>query len=189
MLLAFPAILMGYRLVPEAMGDARLSGLLRQFLMRDVVPFLQPPPGVSLPNYIDSVLQRFANPAVGDQLLRIAADGSSKIPTFHTRTLQVLLNEHADVSREAFLLAAYRRSLGGVDDLRASFEVTEPTITARDLELLLSPDPIDALTATPFAALHLAEKAQFVDRYQELVDQIATVGTAATLQQLVGGPT
>lgn len=185
MLLCFPAILMGHRLVHEAMRDVRLAGLLRQFLDRDVVPFIQAPPGVSLPSYRDSVLERFGNPAVGDQLLRIAADGSAKIPTFHTRTLQILLNQQADISREAFLLASYRRSLGGVDDLDVGYPVNEPAIAAADLELLHSTDPIDALTAAPFAALHLADYDVFVDRYRQLVDQIANIGTASTLQRLL----
>ena len=185
MLLAFPAILMGYRLVHEAMRDTRLAGLLRRFLRRDVIPLMKAPPGVLLQHYVDSVLERFANPAVGDQLLRIAADGASKIPTFHTRTLQLLLDQGADISREAFLLAAYRRFLAGVDDAGAHYQVSEPTMTAADLKLLRSPDPVAALTVTPFAALHLADDDSFVDRYRQLVDQFAAVGTAATLQGLL----
>ena len=189
MLLCFPAVLMGYRLVHEAMLDDRLQGLLRQFLELDVIPYVQGPPGVSLQGYVNSVLERFGNPAVGDQLLRIANDGGSKIPTFHTDTTATLLREHADLSREAFLLAAYRQSLFGVDDLGARYVVSEPTLAAADLQLLRSSDPTDALTATPFAALQLFDHALFVDQYCRLVDQITTEGTAATLEGLLSSST
>jgi len=185
MLLCFPAILIGHRLVHEAMNDDNLQGLLRQFLERDVIPFIQAPPGVLLQSYVDSVLERFGNPAVGDQLLRIANDGASKVPTFHSRTIETLLREHADISREAFLLAAYRRSLCGIDDRGQSYQVSEPTLTSADLELLHSPEPADALAATPFAALHLADDAVFLARYRQMVDQIETAGTAETLQNLL----
>ena len=45
MLLAYPALLVGQRLVHEGMRDPRLVALLSTFLARDVVPFLNPTAG------------------------------------------------------------------------------------------------------------------------------------------------
>lgn len=187
MLLAYPALLMGYRYVHEAMADARLLALLQQFLDRDVIPYVEGPPGVALPDYAASILQRFANPAIGDQLLRIATDGATKIPTFHAKTISVLTDGAGDVRREALLLALFRRYLGGMDDTGTAFEVTEPQLTDDDRRLLAATDALDALRSRPFAALELADRPDFVAAYRDLVDSLDRRGTAATIAELVQG--
>ncbi|NNG35771.1 mannitol dehydrogenase family protein [Nakamurella sp. DB0629] len=183
MLLAYPAILAGHRLVHDAMADPRFPLLLRRFLQLDVLPFVQGPAGLALGTYIENTLERFGNPAVGDQLLRIAADGASKIPTFHARTTELLLHNGADPIREAFLLAAYRRSLRGVDEHGQRFDVTEPALNAADRDLLGGTDPLDALKATPFAALRLWEQPAFIDAYLAMVDSIDDEGIDAALRR------
>jgi mannitol 2-dehydrogenase len=185
MLLSYPGLLMGYRFVHEAMADARLEALLRQFLLRDVIPHVAGPPGVVLAEYADSVLQRFANPAVGDQLLRIATDGATKIPTFHAKTISVLTGDGLDIRREALLVALYRRYLGGVDDTGTAFEPVEPQLSADDRRLLTSPDPVDALRTKPFSALELAADSAFLAAYRTLVDSLDRSGTAATIGELL----
>ena len=185
MLLSYSGLLMGYRYVHEAMADARLTLLLQQFLARDVIPHVEGPPGVALPEYAASILQRFANPAIGDQLLRIATDGATKIPTFHARTITVLTDNDLDARREALLLALYRRYLVGIDDTGATFEVTEPLLDADDRHLLGSADPVDALRSRPFLALDLSRRADFVATYRDLVISLDRRGTAGTIEELL----
>ena len=55
------------------------------FLLRDAIPLIQGPRGVALPDDAELILERFANTAVGDQLMRIAQDGAAKIPVFPDR--------------------------------------------------------------------------------------------------------
>lgn len=185
MLLSYPGLLMGYRYVHEAMADPRLVALLQQFLDHDVIPHVEGPPGVALAGYADSILQRFANPAIGDQLLRIATDGASKIPTFHTRTISVLTDGGFDVRREALLLALYRRYLGGSNDSGTAFEVVEPQLNDEDRQLFASSEPVDALRSRPFAALRLDARPDFVTTYRELISSLDRRGTAATVAELV----
>lgn len=185
MLLSYPALLMGYRYVHEAMADTRLAALLQQFLDRDVIPHVEGPPGVALPDYAASIVQRFANPAIGDQLLRIATDGATKIPTFHAKTISVLVDTGGDVRREALLLALYRRYLGGIDDTGATFEVSEPQLNADDRALLAAPDPVDALRSRPFSALGLDGRPDFVAAYRDLITGLDAHGTAETIAALV----
>ena len=81
-----------------------------------MIPLLTAPPGMALATYRDAVLERFANPAVADQLLRITSDGASKIPVFLGDTLRAVLAAGGDHRRLAFLLAAFARYLAGIDD-------------------------------------------------------------------------
>ncbi|OXI43832.1 mannitol dehydrogenase family protein [Burkholderia aenigmatica] len=108
MLISFSSLLLGYRLVHEAMGDSEIVELLTTFLTCDVEPLISAPAGVSLSSYRSQIVARFSNSAVGDQLLRVAHDGASKVPVFHTKTLRDLVREGADVRRETLLLASFR---------------------------------------------------------------------------------
>ena len=182
MLLAYPALLSGYRWVHDAMADSVLVELLRQFLNRDVIPHIEGPPGISLEAYAAGVLNRFANPAVGDQLLRIASDGASKLPTFHARTTEVLLAQGRDLRREALLIAGFRAYTRGVDDRGQQYEVVEPHLTQQDWTLLRSDDPSDALRTSPFRALGLAGHQSFLSQYVYLVEQIDVSGMASTVR-------
>lgn len=94
-----------------------------------------------------------------------------------------MLHNGADPIREAFLLAAYRRSLRGVDEHGQRFDVTEPALNAADRDLLGGTDPLDALKATPFAALRLWEQPAFIDAYLAMVDSIDGEGIDAALRR------
>jgi mannitol-1-phosphate/altronate dehydrogenase len=182
--LAYPGVLGGYRLVHEAMADPRILGYLRDFLDCDVIPLLAGAPGMSLQAYRDAVLARFANPAVKDQLLRIAADGGSKIPVFLGDTLRARLGGGADHRRLAFLLAAFARYLAGVDDRGDRFEPHEPRLTAADRALAADPDPAAALRIGALAGLDLEQSGAFVAsfvRYRALIAEQGALATLATM--------
>ena len=56
--LTYPALLLGYHEVAEAMGDPRVPVLLKH-PRNDVLPLLDAPRGVNLVDYKNTVLQRF----------------------------------------------------------------------------------------------------------------------------------
>ena len=183
MLLSFPALLAGYRLVHQALADPLLRGFAERFLHDDVLPILDAPGGVSLPTYVDSVLERFSNPAVGDQWARIATDGTTKIAVFHTATITDLLARGGDTRREAFLIASYQRFLTGQDDDGASFPVGEPTLSAADLAQLRNSDGLGILRAAPFAPMNLTQHPGFVRNFREMRDSIHQRGVLATIRE------
>lgn len=184
MLLSYPSLLLGYRYVHDAMRDELLSGFLDRFLSVDVIPLLQAPAGVSLDTYKEQILNRFSNQAVGDQLLRIAHDGASKIPVFHTQTLRDLVGGGRDVRREAFFLACFQRYLKGVDDQGKRFEVREPQLSDQDWLSLQSSEPLAVLRITPFRALCLFDDVRFVGAFNEAVQAIDELGTRMALHRL-----
>jgi mannitol 2-dehydrogenase len=189
MLLAYPALLCGYRTVPEAMRDPLLRRLLERFLEHDVIPYLAAPPGVSPHAYKDTLLRRFANPAVADQLLRVAHDGAAKIPVFHAETLATLLARGADTVRPALLLACFRLYLTGRDGNGAALDVIEPHFGAADRALFDAADPLTLLDTGPFAALRLRSHPDFVASYLRLADSIAVHGIRIALASaLSNGP-
>jgi mannitol 2-dehydrogenase len=184
-LLAMPGILLGYRIVHEALGDKRLYRLLETFLDRDAIPRIEGPKGISLEAYKNAVLERFSNPAINDQLLRIAFDTTAKIPVFHSRTIEMLLQDGGDLRREAFFIACFGAYLQGKDDRGEAFEVVEPRLTEADWELVRSGNPIDLLRTSPLEKLGLAEHAEFAKTYAGYVASIQATSVGQTLDALL----
>jgi hypothetical protein len=183
MMLAYPSVLCGYRLVHEAMQDERLRGFLRRFLERDAIPLVEGPPGVSLSDYKEVILERFSNPAVGDQLLRIAQDGAAKIPVFHRNTIERLLETGGHLAREAFFLACFARYLQGHDDTGEAYDVVEPTFSAADWVELRSEDGLGLLRTSSFITLRLDHHAGFVSAYRTAASAIAQRGVGGALDE------
>ncbi len=185
MMLGYPGLLTGYRIVHEAMADARFFQLLDTFQDGDVIPHLEAPKGVSLSAYKAKVLDRFKNPAIGDQLQRLALDGWAKFPIYHGKILENLLSTSSDIRREAFFLACIERYLTGVDDKGATFTVFEPHIEEADWALIRNDDPLGFLRGSPFVNLGLADHPRFRDQFLVYQSAIAREGCEATLDGLL----
>ena len=139
--LTYPALLLGYREVAEAMRDQQVPVLLDRFLDAVVLPLLDAPRDVDLVTYKNTVLERFSNEAMHDQLTRIASDSASKVTVFLTTTLQQVLERGTDHRIPAFVLASWSCVLQGKDDDGKHFEVTEPRLDETARRLLISGDP------------------------------------------------
>jgi mannitol 2-dehydrogenase len=182
--LAYPSILLGERIVHEAMRDPRIVRLISTFLDRDVMPYVEPPPDVSLANYKKMIVERFSNPAIGDQLLRVGGDGASKLPIFHSKTIAKLLAAGADLRREGFLLACFARYLLGRDDKGVEFPVFEPILTTDDWEQIRG-EPAGVLRATPFASLGLADHVSFRRAFDRVTETLAQHGASKALDNVL----
>jgi mannitol 2-dehydrogenase/sorbose reductase len=185
MMMSYPALLMGWRFVDEGMRQPAIAQLLHNFWDLDARRLVDPPSGFSVSAFTEKVVERFANPAIKDQLLRVASDGASKIAVFHGKTIAQLIANGGDLIREAFLLACFRRYLDGVDDKGVPFEIFEPHIAKTDWERLRGGDPSAVLDIDAFAGLRLQQSPRFLAAYQRISQQLATHGTAETLAQLL----
>jgi mannitol 2-dehydrogenase len=185
-MLSYPGQLGGYRFAHEAMADPRILGLVRTFLDRDVIPLLQAPPGMTLEAYRDSVIARFANPAINDQLARLTSDSGSKIPVFLGDTIRACLERDGDHRRLAFMLAGFARYLGGVDDRGGPFTPQEPHLAPADLALAHDPDPKAPLRIKTLEPLALDRAESFVESFVRYRRMIAEKGILATLETLEG---
>ncbi len=146
-------------------------------------------PACRLADYRDTVLARFANPAVKDQLLRITSDGASKIPVFIGETLGACLSSGGDHRRLAFLFAAFGHYLLGRDDRGNAFTAVEPHLAPADLALAADADPAAVLRVANFKGLGLAQADGFAAQVRDYRGRIAAEGALATLaaMQAEGG--
>ena len=107
--LAYAGLYKGYESVSQAMDDPELEQLVRDLMLKDVVPLLEAPKGMDLPAYCEAILKRFRNPAIKHLLSQIAWDGSQKLPIRILSSLSEALDRGRDISRFSVPLAAWMR--------------------------------------------------------------------------------
>ena len=140
---------------------------------------------MNLVDYKNTVLERFSNEAMHDQLTRIASDSASKVTVFLTNTIQQVLARGADHQIPAFILAAWSRVLQGEDDNGKTFDVAEPRLDAAARRLLISGDPHEALGIEALLASGAAEHAEFVASFEHYRKALAEHGAKETLKALL----
>ena len=184
-LLSYPAFLSGYRKVDEAMHDERFAHFLRTFMDKDITPYVPVPGNTDLELYKQTLIERFANRSVSDQLARLCFDGVSKYPVYVMPNLIKMIRDKADFTRVAFSMAAYRHYLKyRTDDKGVAFEINDPWLTAEDLKLIDSNDPVDFLGMSAFQSTNLKAANDFVKVYLRMVEDIKQKGIFTVLESI-----
>lgn len=79
-LLACLGVLAGLETIDATIRDELLLEAARAFMLGEVLPHLELPDELDGTAYVDSLLERFANPDLGHRCVQVASDGSSKLP-------------------------------------------------------------------------------------------------------------
>lgn len=185
-LLSYPAFLAGYRKVDSAMHDTLFISLLKDFMNVDITPYVPAPEGVDLELYKQTLLERFANRAVSDQLSRLCYDGISKFSVYIMPNLSKMLKDGKDLSRMAFLIASYKHYLKYKTDFKGmQYDIAEPWLEAVDISLIESDAPQDFLSLAPFRGCDLKGSEKFMETYLHFVAAIKQEGIVAVLKTIV----
>jgi mannitol 2-dehydrogenase len=113
--LGYFADLLGIGLIHEAVTDAQLRRLLVAYIeeVKPVVPRL---PGIDLDQYAATVVHRFSNTAIRDQVSRICSEGSVKIAKFLVPPLADLLRTGCLPRILPLVIAGWLHYQRGVDE-------------------------------------------------------------------------
>jgi mannitol 2-dehydrogenase len=109
--LAYLSALEGFVFVDEAIADPVVLGYLERFLATEAIPTLTEIPGHPAEQYAETVLRRFANTGVRDQIARLCIDGTAKFPSFLIPTIERELELGGPVECAALALAGWARYL------------------------------------------------------------------------------
>jgi mannitol 2-dehydrogenase len=120
--MAYLCALAGLTFVHEAMALPAVRAFLQELLHREAMPTLVEIPGHPRERYAATVLERFANPGVRDQIARVCIDGSAKFPAFLIPTVERQLELGGPVERAATALAGWARYLAVVDPAAQAFD-------------------------------------------------------------------
>lgn len=185
-LLSYPSFLSGYRKVDDAIHDERIARFVRTFMDVNITPYVPAPGNTDLEQYKQTLVERFGNRSVSDQIARLCFDGISKFPVYVMPNLIKMIRDHADLTRVAYLIAAYRHYLKyKTDDKGASFEIAEPWMTAEDETLIGSDNPMDFLALSAFRSTDLKADNAFVEMYRKMVEAIKENGAMPVLENIL----
>lgn len=116
--LCYFAYLAGYRLVHDAAGDPLFAEFLRRYMDSEGTPTLLPVPGIDLPEYKSTLIERFANPGVRDTIVRLCFGSSDRIPKWLLPVIRENLASGAPIELSAAVVASWARYAEGVSTLR-----------------------------------------------------------------------
>jgi mannitol 2-dehydrogenase len=125
--IAYPAALLDFHFVHQAMADSQVAAFLGELTMREIVPVVPAPPGVDLQAYQALIARRFANPKIEDTIARLCFDGSNRQPKFILPTVVDRLKTAADVDGLALVSALWCRYCHGETESGKTIAPNDPS--------------------------------------------------------------
>ncbi len=115
----------GFTYVHELMADPLLLRFTEHF-MEEVTPVVPRIAGVDVASYKRTLVERFSNPTINDQVTRIASEGSAKIPKWLLPSIAELLAQGRPAKLACFVLASWIHYLArGIDESGKPLEILD----------------------------------------------------------------
>jgi mannitol 2-dehydrogenase len=182
--IAYFGYLCGYRFVHEAAQDPLFRDLLERYMDEEATPTLAPVPGVDLPEYKRTLIERFSNPAVRDTISRLCAESSDRIPKWLLPVVREQLAKGGEVRRSAAIVASWARYAEGIDEDCEPIEVVD-RLSGRLTEIARRQrvEP-EAFIANREIFGDLADDERFASPYRDALLSLLERGARATLAAL-----
>lgn len=182
--LAYLAALAGIETVDGAMANEKITRYVRAFLDFESKPALPPVAGIDIDNYNDTLIERFSNPNIGDQISRLALDGSAKFPKFLLPTLRAQEASGGSIGLATLAMAAWCHYLNGVDDHGNSYEIaSDPNLEqARHFAQLSIDEPTAFLDFDKVFDAELASSERFRSSFASALNQLRADGAIAAIE-------
>ena len=171
----------GYATTSDAMANPVIADYLAALMREEIAALLPEVPGIDLADYQHTLLERFANPRISDQLSRLCGRGSTKMPAYLLPSLLAARAEGRPTTLLTLAVAGWCRYLRGYDrdgnliEIKdARKEVLQPLARAHDLRPLLGERDIFG---------PLGDDPEFVKTFQAAIRDLEEWGPAATMAE------
>ena len=186
--LGYLGSLAGYESIDQVMADPLFARYAAQLMDVEVTPLLPPPDGIDLTEYRSTLLKRFANPAIADQLFRLCRRGSTKMPHHLLPSLRQALDENRPHRLLTLAVAAWFRYLRGIDTDGRRIAIDDPRAELlQTLALAGGDDPRLLLTVTSIFG-DLGQRPDFVRELERALIDLDRAGIRPTLAESLAGP-
>ncbi len=180
--LCYIGMLLGYQLVHETMEDSDIRKLVEKMMDEEVTPILSAVPGVDLREYKKTLIERFANPAIRDQLSRIGIYGSSGIPKFVLPSIEEQLKRGGPIKLLSFTVASWFRYLNGLDESGKEMPMLDPMAPKlRERATAAGKDARQLLGMREVFSEELANAPDFLKQVSDTLKSFYQEGARATL--------
>ena len=177
--MAYLMAIAGVVYVDEAVALPAVRRYLERFLSTEAIPTLTEIPGHPAVDYARTVLDRFANAGVRDQIARLCIDGTAKFPSFLIPTIERQLELNGPVECAALALAGWARYLATVPAAERAYDPRgdrAATFATRALE-----DPRAFLEFDEVFTPRLRDSSRFGDAFAAASMAVAARGSLDAL--------
>jgi mannitol 2-dehydrogenase len=182
--MAYLMAIAGVVFVDEAVGVPAVRQYLERFLSTEAIPTLVEIPGHPAVDYARTVLERFANTGVRDQIARLCIDGTAKFPSFLIPTIERQLELDGPVECAALALAGWARYLATVP---AAERANDPQgDRAATFAAASMTDPPAFLEFDQVFTPRLRDSERFRDAFAAAAAALADRGSIGAMEQLSG---
>jgi len=179
--LGYLGYLSGHRTTAAAMADPLIRRYMERLLREEIVPLLPTPAGTDLDAYASEVLDRFANPNLGDELSRLCGRGSTKVPDYLLPSLRDARRAGRPHRLIALAVAAWFRYLRGEDEEGSPIDVRDSRLARlQPLALRCAGDPAPLLGVREVFG-DLARDPIAVESIEKALRSICDAGVGAAL--------
>lgn len=179
--MAYVGAMLGFEFVHECLENALMRPFIEAY-MDAVSPAVPEVPGVGLAEYKATLLERFSNPTIRDQIMRICAGGSAKLPKFVLPVYPLLVAKGADTRLVALVVASWLVYFRGRDQNGRPLSIVDPC--AAELTRIMEAsgaDPSPALALQAIFGRELPANPRFVGEVSAAMERFTTLGIAKTI--------
>lgn len=173
--------LAGFEYIHEVIGHPVYRQFVINMMHQEVKPLLPQIPGVSVDDYCNTLLGRFSNPTLKDELPRICLGGSGKIPQFIMPSIAEQIIAGGPLRRLTLVAAAWFRYNKGVDDAGKAFKVDDPMV--EELQAHAAQDPISQLNIKSLFGDDLRNDKRFVSELKSALEGLEKEGAMAMIEK------
>ncbi|KAJ5089384.1 hypothetical protein N7532_008068 [Penicillium argentinense] len=185
-IIAYGGQLAGYKFVHEVMENPLFRQFIWQMMQEETKRTLPDIEGHDVDKYCETLIERFSNPPIRDQLPRIAGGGTGKIPQFIMPTIAEAIWVTGPFRRLCFTAAAYFHYIKGVDDNGNKFEVQDPMLEEIHAAAFAGgTDPMPLLSIKSLFGDDLRGDKRFVETVTIALEDIARDGVVKSLPKYI----
>ncbi|KAL6709060.1 hypothetical protein ACN47E_002187 [Coniothyrium glycines] len=177
--MGYAGYLGGFTYIHEVIGHPVFRKYISNMMQEEVKPLLPQIPGVSVDDYCETLLKRFSNPALMDELPRICLGGSGKIPQFIMPSIAEQIQAGGPLRRLTLCAAAWFRYLNGVDEQGRSFKVDDPMV--EELQAKAREGGLSVLDVKSLFGDDLRDDERFVTELTNALHSLRTEGAMRTV--------
>lgn len=181
--IAYAAYLSGIEYVHEVFKNPVFYKFVYDMMHKEVKPLMPAIEGVDIDKYCDTLLQRFANPNIKDQVSRLTINGSGKLPQFIMPSVaeQIMAGTH-DFKRLVFVTASWFRFLNGTDEQGKPIFIDDAMVEDLRPKAIEGGDkPFPLLDVKSLFGDDLRNDKIFVEELTKAMESLYREGTMATL--------
>jgi mannitol 2-dehydrogenase len=182
--MAYLMAIEGVVFVDEAIAIPEVRQYLERFLAQEAIPTLTEIPGHPAAEYGRTVLARYANTGVRDQIARLCIDGTAKFPSFLVPTIERQLELDGPVDCAALALAGWARYLATVPAAERAHDPHGDQAAAFAVRSL--DDPQAFLEFDRVFTPRLRESERFGAAFAAASSELAARGPVGSMRALLG---